>query len=114
MIKNFVRWFILFGLSFLIATVFTTVPQAQFFLYLDLGFDVLQIAFYLVSLIGIGWLFNLFGEASAVSLLTVFLTAGIIGLILLVTLGISCLFHLDFYVTYEVLTFISCFFTKKN
>lgn len=114
MIKNFVRWFITFGLSFLIAAIFAAAQQPQVFLYLDLGIDVLQIAFYLLILIGVGWLFDFTGEANAISLLAIFLTIGIIGLILLVTFGISYLFHLDFYVTYEVMTFIRCFFIKNK
>lgn len=114
MFKHFVRWFITFGLSFLVAGLLGTVPQAQVFLYLDLGIDVLEIAFYLLCLIGVGWIFNFADEANAISLLAILITVGVIGAVLLVTFGISWLFHLDFYVTYEVFTFIGCFFKNKK
>lgn len=108
MLKNFVRWFIIFGLSFLVANVSGQVSQGQAFLYLNLGIGIFFILVLIVLLLIAGLISGATGEATGVSLLVVLITIGAVFLNLFLAWAVAKLFHLDFYLAYEIFTFVSC------
>lgn len=116
MLKNFVRWFIIFGLSFLAANanVLGLSDQGKAFLYLDLGLSILVIIVILVVLVGVGLISGSVAEAGGLSLLFIVFEAAEVAFGLFFTWIVTKIFHLDFYVTYQIVTFVACLFPRKK
>lgn len=110
MLKNLIRWFIVFGLSFLIADAFTW-PQgiAFFILYLIVSFWQFGVA--IIATLALGTLGGALGEATGISLALIFAVGLLIALSLILPFIVSKLFGLDFYLVYQVVTFLFCFFS---
>lgn len=106
MLKKFIYWFVIFGLSFLLAGVFGGQGEAFFAIYLGI-----QILFSLAVLATIATA----GSISGLSFITDKITSiGIvtvvahIAIILLATWGATKIFGIDFYVAYQIMTFGQC------
>lgn len=101
MIKKFITWFIVFGLSFLIEW-FGWTSQGNAFMWLHLGFWGVIVA--ILAII------SLFGgtKAIAISGILVFFTALSLGIILFATWGATQLFGVEFTVAYQIMTFGEC------
>ena len=114
MLKKFFWWFVIFGLSFLVSNLFGWAEQGKAFLYIHMGGTILLILIYIVVLLTAGTFFGFAAEANGISLIAVIITAGTVAIALFVTWGVSQLFGVDFYVAYEIITFLQCLFTKKK
>lgn len=114
MLKKFVMWFVVFGLSFLVSDVFHWTEQGKAFLYINLGVAVVIILVLAVVLVIGGLAMRESAEANAISFLLVLVTAGIVAITLFATWGATKLFGVDFYVAYQIMTFGQCLCTQNK
>ena len=114
MLKNFTTWFIVFGLSFLVSDVFGWTEQGKAFFYIHLGVSIILILVLIAMLIVAGLAGGFAAKANGVSILIVFITAGLVAIDLLATWGATKLFGVDFYVAYQIMTFGQCLSYKKD
>lgn len=108
MLKKFALWFICFGLSFLVADVFGWTDQGRAFLYIYLGVDVALIAIFVIILLIAGIAFREKLLALGGSFLSIIITIIILAVILFATWGATKLFGVDFFVTFQIMTFGEC------
>lgn len=108
MLKKFSYWFIIFGLSYLVADVFGWTDQGRAFMYLSLGgFAALMLIFTLIILIaGVAVKEKLiaFTGGSSIILITIIAVA----IELFATWGATKLLHVDFFIAYQLITFGAC------
>lgn len=114
MLKKFATWFIVFGLSFLVADVFHWTEQGKAFLYINLGVGVVIILGLVVVLVIAGLATREAAEANAISFLVVLVTAATLAITLFATWGATKLFGIDFYVAYQIMTFGQCLCTESK
>ncbi len=112
MFKRFTLWFITFGLSFLLAGLFGSQGKAFFAIYL--GTSTIFVLSVLAAI-------STAGAASGLSFITDKLaTMGVVELIkgiaviLLATWGATKLFGIDFFVSYQIMTFGQCLCGSSN
>lgn len=104
MSRKFAFWFVVFGLSFLVQSWDWT-SQGNAFLYIHFGFTVLSLVVQLLlCLFAEGGLVVKFG----LSFIVVILGAIILGIILFATWWATQLFHVEFTVVYQIMTFGQC------
>lgn len=114
---KFVIWFIFFGISFAVANI-GGIEQAKAFMYITLGSFVLIMAFITLLFIFVGrfsqqhiyYDADFFGESTLFWIpwvLDIFVIIFIV-VIFLLTWVASYLFNVDFYLAYEIITFIPC------
>lgn len=111
MVKNFVNWFIVFVLSLLVS-VLGIAEQAKAFLFIYLILGIITLLRYHSFLLA--RLKEIKPEALKLSsfiLSLIFIMLQI--LVLLIALLISKLFNVNFYIVFEILTFLSCLFNIK-
>ena len=104
MLRKFALWSIVLGLSFLVQSWGWT-SQGNAFLYLHLGGTVLILAILLLLCLFAG---DGLGEKFGLSFIIVILGAVILGITLLATWGATQLFHVEFTVVYQIMTFGQC------
>ncbi len=114
MLKKLASWFIIFGLSFLVSDVFGWTEQGKAFLYIYLGTSLLLILSFVVVLVITGFIAGCSAMTNGISFLVVLETAIGVAIVLFVTWGISKLFGIDFYVTYQIISFAQCLFTNSH
>lgn len=114
MLKKFATWFVVFGLSFLVSDVFHWTEQGKAFFYIHLGASVVLIFVLVVALVVTGLVEGEAAEANAISFLLVLVVAGILAITLFATWGATKLFGVDFYVTYQIMTFGQCLCTENK
>ena len=110
MLKKFALWFICFGLSFLVES-FGWTEQGKAFLYIKLG--TLGLLFAVLVLI------CLFGGSGALEKLGIPFILVIVyaigtGIALFATWGATKLFDVDFFVTYQIMSFGQCLCTSSK
>ena len=101
-LRKFAKWFIVFGLSFLVQSLGWT-SQGNAFLYLHLGSTVIVLALILFMCLFVG---N--GLGLGLSFIVVILGAVILGITLFATWAATQLFHVEFTVVYQIMTFGQC------
>lgn len=112
MFKKFVKWFIIFGLSFLVSDVFDWAEQGKAFFYIDIGIVAVMI---LIGIIIVMITDNAdAGVVAGASFLTLLITAGVVAIILLATWGATKLFDVEFFVAYQIMTFGKCLCGDTN
>lgn len=104
MLRKFALWFVVFGLSFLVQSWGWT-SQGNAFLYIHLGGTVLILAVILLLCLFAG---DGLGEKFGLSFIVVILGAIILGITLFATWGATQLFHVEFTVVYQIMTFGQC------
>lgn len=104
MLKKFVLWFIAFGLSFLVQSWGWT-SQGNAFLFIHLSCTILILVVALPICLFVG---NGVGEKLGLSSLVVIIGAIVLGVILFATWGATQLFHVEFTVAYQIMTFGQC------
>ncbi len=114
MLKKFVWWFICFGLSFLVADVFGWTDQGRAFMYINLGVSVAFIAIMVLVLLIAGIVVREKLATIGVSFLLVIVMAVVIAIELFATWGATKLFDVDFFVTYQIMTFGACLVTSSS
>lgn len=114
MLKKFIEWFICFGLSFLVADVFGWTDQGRAFLYIYLGVDVALIAIFVIILLIAGIAFREKLLALRGSFLSIIITIIVLAVILFATWGATKLFGVDFFVTFQIMTFGACLNGSSN
>lgn len=104
MLRKFVRWFIFFGLSFLVQS-WGWANQGTAFLWIHLGGTglILAVIFLLCLVAGNG-----FGEKLGLSFIFAIIGAIILGVTLFATWGATQLFDVEFTVAYQIMTFGQC------
>ena len=114
MLGKFVRWFIYFGLSFLVANVFGWTDQARAFLYIYIGVSVeicvISILMLLITGVAIREKLMMTGISFLVAI------SEIIGIavMLFATWGATKLFGVDFFVTFQIMTFGACLVSESS
>lgn len=114
MLKKFAWWFICFGLSFLVADVFGWTDQGRAFMYINLGVSVAFIAIMVLMLLIAGIVVREKLATIGVSFLLVIVMAVVIAIELFATWGATKLFDVDFFVTYQIMTFGACLVTNSS
>lgn len=114
MVKNLIRWFIVYGLSFLVANVLGLATQGVAFLILFLITSLWQLGALAIGIFVFGSLGGVPVQATAASLVVLFIAALCILVELFLPFIASKLFGLDFYLIYQIVTFISCFIGNKE
>jgi len=112
MVKNLIRWFVVYGLSFLVANVLGWTTQGVAFFILYLIFSLWQLGALIIGIFVFGTLGGAPIEATTISFLIIFFAALIILISLALPFIVSKLFGLDFYLIYQITTFIACFFPQ--
>lgn len=110
MFKKFSRWLIIWIVSFIIQLL-GIANQGVAFFWLDVGGIVLILI--LLLLIGVLGTKSFIAKIAA-TLGVGFITICIFGFSLFLTWLISFLFNIDFFITYQVVTFIQCLFKNKQ
>ena len=113
MFKNFVNWFVIFGLSFLVSNVFHWTEQGRAFLYIHLGVSIIFVVIFTLVLLIAGIAAREKLLTFGMSFLLVATIAVKIAIILLATWGATKIFKVDFFVTYQIMTFGACLVTQK-
>lgn len=108
MLKKFALWFICFGLSFLVADVFGWTDQGRAFLYIYLGADVVIVAIFVIILLIAGIAFREKLLALGGSFVSIIVLIIVLAITLFATWGATKLFDVDFFVTFQIMTFGSC------
>lgn len=112
MLKRIIEWFTCFGLSYLVADVFKWTDQGRAFMYINLGFSIAFIV--IVSLIflfaGIAIREKL--AMAGVSVLLIVIAAAAVAVSLFATWCATKLFNVDFFITYQIMTFGACLATS--
>lgn len=114
MVKNLIRWFIVYGLSFLVANVLGLTTQGVAFLILFLIVSLWQLGALAIGIFVFGSLGGVPVQATVASLVVIFIAVLIIALELVIPFIASKLFGLDFYLIYQITTFICCFFPNNE
>jgi len=114
MLKNFARWFICFGLSFLVANVFGWTDQGRAFLYIYVGIAVAIVAIYVLLLLVAGVAYKEKLIAFGYSILTIIFLAIQIAIMLFATCGATKLFAVDYFVAFQIMTFGACLVTSSK
>lgn len=104
MLRKFGFWFIVFGLSFLVQSCGWT-SQGNAFLYMHLGSDILFLAVMLIICLFAG---EGVVEKCGFSFIVIISGAVILGITLFVTWCATQLFHVEFTVVYQIMTFGQC------
>lgn len=104
MLRKFIWWFIVFGLSFLVQSWGWT-TQGTAFLFIHLGGTVAILALILLLCLFAG---DGLGEKLGLSIVVVFIGAVILGITLFATWGATKLFPVEFTVAYQIMTFGQC------
>lgn len=114
MLKKFAWWFICFGLSFLVSDVFGWTDQGRAFLYIKLGASVILVAVIaLIFLIaGIAIKEKIIGFIGTG--ISIFAMMAVILITLFATWGATKLFDVDFFVTYQIMTFGACLVSSSS
>ena len=113
MLKKFATWFIVFGLSFLVSEVFKWTEQGKAFIYIHLGGAIVIILGLAIFWVIVGLVARETSKANIVSLLLIFEAVVVSAITLLATWGATKIFDVDFYVTYQIMTFGQCL-CKEN
>lgn len=113
MLQKFVLWFICFGLSFFVEFL-GFAEQGKAFLFINLGANVLIILVIIAILIitGIGTRLTL--PFTGVSFLVILVTVVTIAFTLFATWGATQLFDVDFYITFQIMTFGQCLCSSSS
>ena len=114
MLKNFVNWFIVFGLSFLVSDVFHWTQQGRAFLYIHIGALVIFVVILTLVLLIAGVAFRAKLLATGISFLLIGKVIIGVAIVLLATWGATKLFKIDFFVAYQIMTFGTCLVTKRE
>ncbi len=115
MIKKFATWFIVFGLSFLVSEVFKWTEQGKAFIYIHLGGAIVIILVLAIILIIAGLVVREKKlKANISSLLLILEAVGILAITLFATWGATKLFDVDFFITYQIMTFGQCLCTENK
>lgn len=114
MLKKLVGWFVCFGLSFLVANVFGWTDQGRAFLYIHLGTAVIAIAIEILIILIAGIAVREKLVASGISVVAIILFAIEIGIVLFATWGVTKLFDVEFFVAYQIITFVACIITNLS
>ena len=101
MLKKFALWFICFGLSFLVESIGWT-EQGRAFLFIDLGANGL------ILIIACLFAVDSFGERIGHSVIGAVHCGVEIVVILFATWVATKLFNVDYYVTFQIMTFVQC------
>lgn len=111
MVKNFIGWFVVFGLSFLVQKL-GWAEQGKAFLFIDL----IYFGFLIILSLMIASAGRRVSLVAKVSVIAVISTAIGIGISLFATWGASELFDIDFYIVYQIMSFGKCLVvqTEKN
>lgn len=104
MLRKFVWWFIIFGLSFLVQS-FGWTDQGTAFIWIHLGGTGLLIALVIILCLVAG---SGIGEKLGLSIAIAIIYAIMLGIVLLATWGATKLFPVDFAVAYQIMTFGQC------
>lgn len=113
MLKKFALWFICFGLSFFVEFL-GFAEQGKAFLFINLGANVLIILAIIAILIITGFIGNSPIVASGISLLMVLTTIATLAFTLFATWGATQLFGVDFYITFQIMTFGQCLCSSSS
>lgn len=113
MFKNFLKRFALLGIAFLIACIFQT-GACRAYLVLDLLWTAVKVIGLMLVIILGGILFEEEEAAGLTNILVVIIVAGLVGINLLLSWGISRIFGIDFYTSYVVLDFILCLIPSEK
>ena len=113
MLKKFVVWFVCFGLSFLFES-FGWAEQGKAFFFIDVGVEFFLILVLLAIIKTGGSMYGYNNEAIVASLLIVFITIGVLAVIMVATWVATKLFDVDFYVAYQIMTFGQCLCTNNK
>ena len=108
MLRKFAFWFICFGLSYFVANVMGLCEQGEAFLYVYLGASVMVGIILIIALLIFGGLEKELPLAGGLSLLVIAVYAVIIVITLFATWGATQIFGVDFFVTFEIMTFGQC------
>lgn len=114
MLKKFAWWFICFGLSFLVADVFGWTDQGRAFLYIYLGADALIIAILIIIFLIAGIAFRKKLLALGASFISIIVLIVVLAITLFATWGATKLFNVDFFVTFQIMTFGECLAGSSN
>lgn len=108
MLKKFVHFFIVFGLSFLISDVFGWTEQGKAFLYINLGcVAAWMLIIFIVAIVYAA--INKQKALAAFAYLCTLLSAVLgIGISLFATWCATKLFGVDFYIAYQIMAFGMC------
>lgn len=104
MLRKFVWWFIIFGLSFLVQS-FGWTDQGTAFLWIHLGGTGLLIALVILLCLFAG---DGIGEKFGFSFVIAIIYAVMLGIVLFATWGATKLFPVEFTVAYQIMTFGQC------
>ena len=113
MLRKFALFFITFGLSFLVQS-FGWTDQGTAFIFIDIGFVTLIIAFIILICLFAG---DGIGEKLGLSFLVAILYAVELAITLFATWGATKLFPVDFAVAFQIMSFGQCLcrdVSKKN
>lgn len=112
MLKNLVWWFIVWGLSFLLASA-CGCSQGIVFLIFYLIASSWQLGLEIISTLCLGILDGNLADAVSISIPYLLVVCFIIVLPLLLCFIVSKLFGFDFYLTYQIVTLLLSFFSFK-
>lgn len=110
MIAKFVWWFIVFALSFLAQNAGMAAQGTAFF-YIHFGVQVIILAIFALLFFIAGDDFATKIEASSV---VIIFSAIALALVLFLPWVISKLFNVDFFLAYQIVSFISCVFNNGS
>lgn len=114
MLGKFVRWFIYFGLSFLVADVFGWTDQSRAFLYIYLGVSVAICVIAIIMCLIAGVAIRAKLMMTGISFLVAISEIIGIAVMLFATWGATKLFGVDFFVTFQIMTFGACLVTSSS
>ena len=103
-ILSFVKWFVIFGLSFLVAD-WGWAEQGKAFLCIDLGIVGFFALIIIVILLALG---DGAGQKIGLSFVSIVIFVIEIAIALFATWGATKLFDVDFYVAYQIMSFGQC------
>lgn len=108
MLGKFVQWFIYFGLSFLVADVFGWTDQGRAFLYTYIGVGAVYVAIFVLMLLVAGVACKEKLAAMGYSVVTIVFLVIRVAIILFATWAATKLFGVDYFVTFQIMTFGAC------
>jgi len=111
--KKFALWFAYFVLSFLVQSL-GWAEQGKAFMFIKLGLDVLWVLICLVRAIAARVHVRFSIPASGATFIIVLMMFASILIVLFATWVATQLFDVDFYVTYQIMTFGQCLCSSKT